>query len=76
MRISKADTAMKSHRSLTLLKVSPPFHSNLTAVKFSLILNARLLGLLSRCLPSLTPTKIVELPVRVGWENEIPYGER
>ena len=60
---------------LTLLKVSPPFHGDLAAVELAFVFVAGLLDLLAGRLSRVTPAKVVELPVRVRWKDEIPYGQ-
>jgi len=60
----------------TSLKVVPSLHRDLATVKFTFVLQTRLLRLLSCRLPCIAPTEVVKLPVRVRREHEIPYGER
>src|SRR5687767_788415 len=47
------------------LKLGPPLHGDLAAVKLALVLDARLLSLLARRLPRVAPREVVELPERV-----------
>ena len=61
---------------LTSFKVVPSPHRDLAAVKFSLVFQARLLGLFARRLARVAPAEVIKLPVRVRREHEIPNGER
>lgn len=58
-----------------LLKLSPSFHGDLGAIEFTLVLDTSFLGLLARCLSSISPRKVVEFPECVGRKNEIPDRE-
>lgn len=60
----------------TLLKVVPSPHSDLAAVKFTLVLQACLLCLLASRLTSITPAEVIKFPERVRWEYKIPDGQR
>ena len=62
--------------SSLLLKLAPSLHRDLRAIEFALVLNPGFLGLLARCLASVAPGKVVELPEGVHGEDEIPDRER
>lgn len=62
----------RSHPRRTFLKIAPPFHRNLTAVEFPLVLDTRLFRLLPRSFPGIAPAEVVKLPVCVRGEDEIP----
>ena len=61
-----------------LLKIPPPLHSNLTRIKLPIrLMPARLLPplLLPHKLPSITPREVVEVPVGVARQDQVPDGE-
>jgi hypothetical protein len=57
------------------LKLAPALHGDLAAVELALVLDAGLLGLLAGRLAGVSPRKVVELPICVDGEHEIPDGE-
>lgn len=60
-----------------LLKVAPPLHGDLTAVEFAVALVAAFAraALLARRLPRVAPAEVVEVPVGVRGQDEVPDGE-
>ena len=71
---------LKAHPSQPSLplKLSPPLHRNLARVKLALILDASLLNLahpLGSGLACVAPGEVVEFPVGVDWEDEVPDRE-
>lgn len=58
-----------------LLELAPALHGDLAAVELALVLDAGLLRLLAGRLAGVSPREVVELPVCVDGEHEIPDGE-
>ena len=58
------------------LKLAPSLHSDLRTVEFTLVFQTGLLGLLTTCLASISPTEIIEFPEGVCWKDEIPDWKR
>jgi hypothetical protein len=57
-----------------LLEVAPPLHRDLAAVELAVLIVTAFVGACdcSCRLSSVTPTEVVKVPERVGWEDEIP----
>jgi hypothetical protein len=57
-----------------LLEVAPPLHRDLAAVEFAVLVMPAFVGACDcPCrLSSVTPTEVVKVPERVGWEDEVP----
>lgn len=58
-----------------MLKIGPSLHGNLTAVELALSIVVTSLGLLTSRLASITPREVVELPISIGWQDEVPNWE-
>ena len=55
------------------LKLGPPLHGDLAAVKLALVLDTRLLCLFPGRLSRVTPREVVKLPESIGGKDKIPY---
>jgi hypothetical protein len=60
----------------TSFEVMPPSHRDLATVKLSFVLKTPFLSFLASCLSSVSPTEVVKLPVRVGWQYKVPDWQR
>lgn len=60
-----------------LFKIAPPLHSNLTRIKLAIAAVATLISalLLSFGLSGVAPGEVVEVPVSVGGQDEVPDGQ-